>query len=114
VLAKAWPVWFPVLVFLPFVADATVTLARRAARGDRLSSAHKDHYYQRFHQLGAGHGGTLAAYTLMMLATSATALGCLALAPSWGILALASWCVVCFVMFAAIDQQWRRRAHASR
>ncbi len=26
----AWPVWFPVLVFLPFVADATVTLARRA------------------------------------------------------------------------------------
>ena len=26
-----WPAWFPVLVFLPFIADATLTLLRRIA-----------------------------------------------------------------------------------
>ena len=56
-----WPGWFPVLVFLPFVADATATLLRRAARGERVWEAHRTHYYQRYHQMGAGHGGTLAA-----------------------------------------------------
>ena len=36
--AGTWPAWFPLLVFLPFVADATVTLARRArARRARLA-----------------------------------------------------------------------------
>ena len=57
-----WPSWFPLLVFLPFVADATVTLLRRVARGERVWEAHRSHYYQRLHRLGAGHAGTLAAY----------------------------------------------------
>ena len=34
--AGTWPAWFPLLVFLPFVADATVTVLRRLARGDHL------------------------------------------------------------------------------
>ena len=29
----AWPAWFPLLVFLPFIADASVTLVRRLLRG---------------------------------------------------------------------------------
>ena len=79
-----WPAWFPVLVFLPFIADASVTLARRAARGARLADAHREHYYQRLHRMGAGHAGTLGAYSAAMLATSVAALVCLALAPAWG------------------------------
>jgi UDP-GlcNAc:undecaprenyl-phosphate/decaprenyl-phosphate GlcNAc-1-phosphate transferase len=113
-LSGQWPPWFPVLVFLPFVADATLTLARRALHGDRLSSAHKDHYYQRLHQLGAGHAGTLAAYSVAMAGTAGTALACLAFAPAWGMLALIAWCVVCFMLFAAIDYRWRRKSSASR
>lgn len=50
-----WPLWFPPLVFSPFVADATITLARRALRGERIWQAHKTHYYQRLIQLGWGH-----------------------------------------------------------
>ena len=61
-----WPAWFPVLVFLPFVADATVTLARRALAGERVFEAHRGHYYQRLWQLGAGHRGTLAVYAALM------------------------------------------------
>ncbi len=61
-----WPAWFPALVFLPFIADATTTLARRALRGERIWEAHRSHYYQRLHRLGAGHRGTLAIYGAWM------------------------------------------------
>jgi UDP-N-acetylmuramyl pentapeptide phosphotransferase/UDP-N-acetylglucosamine-1-phosphate transferase len=97
-----------------FIADASVTLARRAARGARLADAHREHYYQRLHRMGAGHAGTLGAYSAAMAATSVAALVCLALAPAWGgtVLALAS--VVCFTLFGAIDYHWRRRPSPPR
>lgn len=63
-----WPVWFPVLVFSPFIVDATVTLLRRAMRGERVWQAHREHYYQRIIMSGFGHRKTsLAAYALMAL-----------------------------------------------
>ena len=31
-VGSLWPAWFPPLVFLPFIADATMTLARRVLR----------------------------------------------------------------------------------
>jgi UDP-N-acetylmuramyl pentapeptide phosphotransferase/UDP-N-acetylglucosamine-1-phosphate transferase len=114
VLRGDWAAWFPVLVFLPFVADASATLARRAFAGERPWEAHRDHYYQRFHQLGAGHGGTLAAHVAVMVATSATALACRALAPGAGTVALCAWCAGYAVAFAAIDYHWRRRPTATR
>jgi len=47
VLARAGP-WAPALILpLYYLADATVTLARRAARGEALWRAHRDHFYQR-------------------------------------------------------------------
>ena len=109
-----WPAWFPLLVFLPFVADATATLARRLVRGERVWQAHRSHYYQRLHQLGAGHGGTLAAYGIAALGCAGTALACLAYAPGAGATALAAWCAAFGVLFAAIDYHWRRRPSATR
>jgi len=113
-MAGLWPAWFPVLVFLPFIADASVTLARRAAGGARLSDPHKEHYYQRLHRMGAGHGGTLCAYGAAMALTSTGAVLCLALAPAWGEALLVLACVVCFTLFGAIDYHWRRRALTPR
>jgi UDP-N-acetylmuramyl pentapeptide phosphotransferase/UDP-N-acetylglucosamine-1-phosphate transferase len=64
---EAWSLWFPVVVFAPFIADATVTLARRIARGERVWQAHRDHYYQRMVRGRLGHRGTaLVAYALMI------------------------------------------------
>ena len=61
-----FPLWVGVLVFSPFVADATVTLARRFVRGEKVWQAHKSHYYQRLVQLGWGHRKTvLWEYVLM-------------------------------------------------
>jgi UDP-N-acetylmuramyl pentapeptide phosphotransferase/UDP-N-acetylglucosamine-1-phosphate transferase len=53
-----WPIWFPLLVFAPFVCDATLTLLQRALRRERVWQAHRDHYYQRLVRMGFGHRGT--------------------------------------------------------
>ena len=104
--AGAWGAWFPVLVFLPFIADASVTLARRALRSERFWEGHKTHYYQRLHQMGAGHAGTLAVYGALMAGTAGTAVACACLEPAWGAPALAAWCAVCALLFATIDYHW--------
>jgi hypothetical protein len=64
------------LVFGPFVGDATITLLKRLARGDRVWQPHRDHYYQRLVRMGAGHGRTaLVAYALMILCAAAALYG---------------------------------------
>jgi UDP-N-acetylmuramyl pentapeptide phosphotransferase/UDP-N-acetylglucosamine-1-phosphate transferase len=105
----AWAAWLPPLAFLPLILDATATLARRAARGERLWEAHKVHYYQRYHRMGAGHRGTLALYAALSCATAATAAACALAAPSLGWTALATWMLVLGAVFAVIDYHWRRR-----
>jgi UDP-N-acetylmuramyl pentapeptide phosphotransferase/UDP-N-acetylglucosamine-1-phosphate transferase len=66
----AWPGWFPMLVFSPFLMDATVMILRRLFRGERIHVAHCDHYYQRMVRTGFGHRGVaLRAYVLMALAS---------------------------------------------
>ncbi len=109
-----WPAWFPLLVFLPFVADATATLVRRLARGEPVGIAHRSHYYQRLNQLGAGHRGTLAAYGALIIGAAVSALGTLALAPAHGWAAVALWIVVMAAFFAGIDYHWNRRRDSAR
>ena len=46
------PVWCGILIFSPFVVDATVTLIRRVLRGDAIWIAHRSHYSQRLVTLG--------------------------------------------------------------
>jgi UDP-GlcNAc:undecaprenyl-phosphate/decaprenyl-phosphate GlcNAc-1-phosphate transferase len=63
-----WSLWFPVLIFSPFIVDATVTLVRRGVQRERLWQAHRAHYYQRLVLSGWGHRKTvLAEYGLMVL-----------------------------------------------
>lgn len=102
-----WPFYFPALVFLPFIADATVTLIRRALRGERLSDAHRTHYYQRLNQMGLGHRKTaLYAYALM-LAAAASALLTLHL-PEMGVgLVIVLWLAGSALLMRGIDRAWR-------
>jgi UDP-N-acetylmuramyl pentapeptide phosphotransferase/UDP-N-acetylglucosamine-1-phosphate transferase len=69
-----WPLWFPLLAFAPFVADASVTLLRRLLRGEKIWQAHREHYYQRLVQLGWGHRRTALAEYVLMVALGALAL----------------------------------------
>ena len=109
VRAGTWPEWFPLLVFLPFVADATVTVVRRIASGAHVFEAHREHYYQRLHRMGAGHGGTLLFYGVLVAGTSASALFTLATAPAAGWAILGAWLIAITMLFAAIDYHWRKR-----
>jgi UDP-N-acetylmuramyl pentapeptide phosphotransferase/UDP-N-acetylglucosamine-1-phosphate transferase len=74
--SDAWPLWFPVLVFGPFIGDATVTLLRRAFRGQAVWRAHREHYYQRMVRMGFGHRGTaIIGYAAMTVCAAAALLG---------------------------------------
>ena len=71
-----WPLWFPLLVFGTFNADATITLLRRLARRERPWQAHRDHYYQRIARMGFGHRRTaLIGYALMVVCSAAALYG---------------------------------------
>ncbi|MDM8545659.1 MraY family glycosyltransferase [Candidatus Venteria ishoeyi] len=61
-----FPLWVALLLFSPFIVDATVTLLRRGWRKQKVWQAHRTHYYQRLVQAGWGHKKTsLYAYALM-------------------------------------------------
>jgi len=64
----AW--WFPLLIFSPFIVDTSITLLKRALRGENLATAHREHYYQRAIQLGYGHRKVVLAEYLLMLLVS--------------------------------------------
>jgi len=71
---ELWPLWFPLVVFAPFVIDASVTLARRALRGERVCQAHRNRYYQRLVLSGWSHRQLAVAEYGLMLITSGGAL----------------------------------------
>jgi UDP-N-acetylmuramyl pentapeptide phosphotransferase/UDP-N-acetylglucosamine-1-phosphate transferase len=107
-----WPAWFPVLVFLPFIADASITLALRLARGARVWEPHREHGYQHLVRFGWGHARTLVLYAALMIAAAATALAALAWAPGLGMAALVLWVALLGSGALLIEYHWRRRGAA--
>ena len=60
--------WVPIMIFSPFILDATVTLISRAFRRKKIWEAHREHYYQRLVLSGWSHRRTvLAEYGVMIL-----------------------------------------------
>lgn len=86
----AFPCWIGVLVFSPFIVDASVTLLQRLLRGERIWVAHRTHYYQRLVQLGWGHRKTVLAEYALMGSCGVSAL----LAARMGV--VAQWVIVGF------------------
>lgn len=61
------PLWIGIIIFSPFIVDATVTLIRRLVLHEKIWLAHKTHYYQRLVLLGWGHKKTvLVEYSLIL------------------------------------------------
>jgi UDP-N-acetylmuramyl pentapeptide phosphotransferase/UDP-N-acetylglucosamine-1-phosphate transferase len=67
-------IWLPLLVFAPFILDATVTVIRRMYRGEKVWIAHSSHYYQRLVKAGRSHKQVVMAEYVVMLACSVAAL----------------------------------------
>jgi UDP-N-acetylmuramyl pentapeptide phosphotransferase/UDP-N-acetylglucosamine-1-phosphate transferase len=112
--AGNWPLWFPMLVFSPFIVDATVTLARRVLRGERFWHAHRTHYYQRLVQLGWGHRNTALAEYALMAGCGAGALWALGQQPSAQLSLAAGAALVYVVLTVLVDLAWRRHSEGTR
>jgi UDP-N-acetylmuramyl pentapeptide phosphotransferase/UDP-N-acetylglucosamine-1-phosphate transferase len=109
-----WPVWFPILVFSPFIIDASVTLMRRTLRRERIWRPHRDHYYQRLVRLGWGHRHTALAEYLLMTVCGITALIALELPATAQALLVGSTALGYFVLMRAIDDAWSRHEEPSK
>lgn len=106
-LQGLWPWWFPLLVFSPFAVDATLTLLRRASRGERVWQAHREHYYQRLVRMGWGHRKTALAEYGLMLVTALSALTLAQGSPVMQLLGLSCWAAVYLLLGWRIDVAWR-------
>jgi UDP-N-acetylmuramyl pentapeptide phosphotransferase/UDP-N-acetylglucosamine-1-phosphate transferase len=106
---RIWPAWFPLLVFSPFLVDATVTLLRRGLRGERVWLAHKSHYYQRLVRLGYSHRQLVLREYGLMAAVGASALWVLLSGFELGGLLLMLWAIVYLLIGVKVDASWRRK-----
>jgi UDP-N-acetylmuramyl pentapeptide phosphotransferase/UDP-N-acetylglucosamine-1-phosphate transferase len=91
---------------LYFLADATITLLRRLARGERVWQAHRQHFYQRAVQRGLGHAEVVRRVIVADLALIACGW---ASENGWGIAALAAAVAVVVALLASLAGMWRRR-----
>ena len=106
-LQGTWPAWFPLLVFSPFIVDATLTLARRIVRRERFWRPHRGHYYQRL-ILGGWTPRRLAGWACaLMLAACASALLALARGPAARFGIILGWALFYLLLIIVIE----RRAH---
>lgn len=112
VFVEAWPGWFALMAFAPFLLDATLTLLRRVLRGERIWQAHREHCYQRLVRLGMNHGAMCSRWAALMLVGALLALVVLRLAPAWGWLLLALWWSVLLMLGLRVDAHWKHRMMA--
>ncbi len=111
--AGAWPWFFPLVVFSPFIVDASITLLRRIVRREAIWKAHRSHYYQRLVLAGwSRRDVALRAYLLMAAAgVSALVLQGGGLLLQCGI--IFGWSAVYSLMLYAIDRTTTRKSQAA-
>ncbi len=108
-----WSASFPLLVFSPFIVDASVTLAKRTMRGARIAEAHREHYYQRAIQMGWSHRNVALVEYALMLGSGVSALLVLDSSLPWQ--ALLAWAGIYAALMVSLDIAWKRferRQHA--
>lgn len=103
-----FPFWVALLVFSPFIVDATVTLLRRLSRGERVWQAHKSHYYQRLVQSGWGHKKTVLYEYVLMLACGLSALLAQRLNFQGQVALILFWCLVYPMLMIGVHRMEQR------
>lgn len=103
-----WPWWFPLLVFSPFVVDATVTLAKRIFRREKILLAHREHFHQRLMQMGWNDRRLVLSEYVLMLACGISALLVQRAEDSVVAVVLLVWAAIYLALIVAIDRQWNR------
>lgn len=104
-----WPIWFPVLVFSPFIVDASATLIRRLLNGERIWQAHREHHYQVMVRSGLGHRATALIWYVLMALVGASAYAALALPSLVPELMLGLWALGYLVLGYLVNVKCRRQ-----
>jgi len=108
------PLWISVLIFSPFIADATVTLVRRAFNRERVWRAHRSHYYQKLVRLGWGHRKAVISEYLLMLACGVSAIVAVQMESGGKWIVLTLWLIVYGVLILSIHRlELRKGVHES-
>ena len=102
------PIELLLLVFSPFIVDASVTLARRSLRGEKVWQAHHEHYYQRLVKNGFGHRNTALHGYILMLAVGSSAVWAAQQEAMAQFGVGVAWGVVYLVLIVVSSQYWRR------
>jgi UDP-GlcNAc:undecaprenyl-phosphate/decaprenyl-phosphate GlcNAc-1-phosphate transferase len=100
-----WSPLFPLLAFLPFVFDASATLALRLLRGSRVWEAHREHAYQRLNMAGFGHRRTALVYWALMAVCAAVAIATRGEAAAAAAVLLAAHAC----LYYGVQRHWSRR-----
>lgn len=108
-----FPFWIALLIFSPFIVDATMTLLRRLQRGERVWEAHRTHYYQRLVLRGWGHRRTVLAEYALMAACAGSALLAVRLPPAWQLMLALSWTGIYGLLLWGVGWLERQRATVS-
>jgi UDP-N-acetylmuramyl pentapeptide phosphotransferase/UDP-N-acetylglucosamine-1-phosphate transferase len=105
-----FPLWIGMLVFSPFIVDASVTLVVRIVRRERFWEAHKTHYYQRLVQLGWGHRRTVLWEYLLMILCALSAVLAQRLSPpsQWFIIVV--WVIAYLLIMSVVHYLETRRS----
>ena len=105
--------WPAVILVWPFVFDTTVTLFRRARRGEALMSPHRTHLYQRLTQAGWPHARTAMLYGALALAGALVAVPMatgVATSPVSGLTLLAVGTTLLWMLTGRVERRGRAAA----
>ena len=111
---EIFEIWVPLLAFSPFVVDASATLARRLARGERVWEAHRAHFYQRLVLAGWGHRKTLGAGYLLMMACGVSAIAYTGVTKVGRLTLIGSWVLIYVALAFAVRAVERARAGSGK
>jgi UDP-N-acetylmuramyl pentapeptide phosphotransferase/UDP-N-acetylglucosamine-1-phosphate transferase len=107
-LQRDWSWWFPVVLFSSFIVDASITLARRLLRRERVWEAHRDHYYQRLVLMGWGHRNTALAEYGLMLACAGVGLIAMTQGTAAQIAILCVTALLYIALILTLERAWHR------
>jgi UDP-N-acetylmuramyl pentapeptide phosphotransferase/UDP-N-acetylglucosamine-1-phosphate transferase len=97
-----FPLWAAVLVFSPFIVDATITIVARALRREKVWRPHRSHYYQRLVQLGWSHRRVVLWEYALMAAASISAVWGVRQPQSAQVALLATWALIYGALATAV------------
>ena len=109
-LQGIWPIWFPLLIFSPFIVDASVTLLKRLLSREKIWQAHRGHYYQRLVQIGWGHRKTAWLEYAIMLAAGLSALWALGENELAQLVLISGWCTAYALGMIIFDRYWKKNS----